>query len=718
MLENTSKRFNLGLIHFITKKLKILKKIYNEKGIIAKKNKIFLNNVLNSTDDLIYYKNIDLEYIGCNGAFESFFNLKLENIIGKRDEDIFGEKILDVCKNCVSDLDIINNNSCLQKSAWIEINNESRFFSIKKAPLVNKKGEILGLVGVLRDITKDYNIKTRFQTITDGIGDGLYVTDEFGLITFINPSACEILGYSQSELIGKDAHDLIHYQSEGHKELTDECYIFSSIKSGKKYHSQNDIFIKKDGKLIDTSCISTPLIENEKIVGSITLFKDITDIKKAQELLVKSKMDEIELLKYHNRYHSLQQKNAFEKQFNMIRDDLSNLRFSNLYIETYFKPLDVLSGDSYGTFDLGDGNLLFYLVDSMGKGLSASVTSIQSTSFINHSIKKAQRQNNFSFERLINDYQNYIKTDLLDDELVAVIFLLFDNINKKFYLSNFSMPPILIHRKSSKKVDEIIANNPPIMRFFTGTKIDSYDIDDIKKILIYSDGIDENLTTSNVLYSNYLKNDFFYSKTKNDLCKRINSRITSIKDDMTFIFLKIISEVLIFQKTYISQNNLVKIDELQAQVEDYMVGLNIDEVVFNNVLLALHELLMNAYEHGNIGATYDLKQNLMKQDRYDDFLEIRNSITTDKIIKVTLSIYQGIQCKILKIDIEDEGDGFNASNFFKRLNLEKSNDIIRYSGRGVLMAMSLVDGVFFNKKGNIATMVQCLNFQESDEFIN
>jgi len=699
------KSFSL-LVENTTKELNQANSILNKERLELKKSKALISNVINATDDLIYYKGLDLKYLGSNRTFLELF--RVEDVADSSDRDFFD---IDICKRFKRlDSEIIEKRVSHQSLIWINLGKNSRYFSVKKAPLINKNNEVFGVVSVLRDVTKDYDIRTRFKEITDGIGEGLYVTDDVGICTFVNPSACEILGFTKKELVGKNIHNLIHYKSECEAELAiDDCPIFNKIKLGKKYFSTNDMFIRKDGKIIDISCTSTPLIEHKKIVGSITVFSDITNHKKTQELLVKSKVDEIELLKYRERYHSVQQQNAFDKQFKMIQDDFSNTCLDSLFIETFFKPLDVLSGDSYGTIDLGDGKILFYLIDAMGKGLSASVSSIQSVSFINHAIAVSLENGDFSFERLIRDYQHYIKRDLLDAELIAIMFMLYDNKKNRFYVANFGMPPLLVNY-TTDEVKHIKANNPPIMSFFTNCNIDEYDANSIRKILLYSDGISENMTIYGRLYVNFLDNDFLHSKTKNELCSKVEAKMTSAKDDMTFILLKRLVEDLEVSKEFDCDSSEEGIDDMHLKIEDFLLMFDMSDIVFNKLSLAIHELLVNAYEHGNLEADFALKQDLVKENRYDKFLLDKAEIYKSKRINVKVSAYNTMYCRIIRVDIEDEGKGFDVSEFFKSLNFNQNHQEakIRYTGRGVLMAKNLVDGLYYNKKGNVATIIQCL----------
>ncbi len=78
-------------------------------------------------------------------------------------------------------------------------------------PILNDAGEIVQLVGTAMDITERKRAEeelreseTRFRTFVDHAGDALFVQDlEQGTIVDVNRSACESLGYTRQELIGK-----------------------------------------------------------------------------------------------------------------------------------------------------------------------------------------------------------------------------------------------------------------------------------------------------------------------------------------------------------------------------------------------------------------------------------------------------------------------------------------------------------------------------------
>ena len=80
-------------------------------------------------------------------------------------------------------------------------------------PVLNANGEVVEVVGTTADITERkraeqalHESETRFRTFVDHAGDALFVQDlEQRTIVDVNRQACESLGYTRQELIGKTA---------------------------------------------------------------------------------------------------------------------------------------------------------------------------------------------------------------------------------------------------------------------------------------------------------------------------------------------------------------------------------------------------------------------------------------------------------------------------------------------------------------------------------
>ena len=122
------------------------------------------------------------------------------------------------------------------------------------------------------------------QAITSSAPDGLFMTDAGGRLTFVNPAAERMLGYTAGEVLGKVAHDVFHYKRrDGTPLARSECVIAQACTSGKTLYGHEDVHFRKDGSLLDVSCSSAPLLEGGKIVGSVLVLQDITRRKVAEQ---------------------------------------------------------------------------------------------------------------------------------------------------------------------------------------------------------------------------------------------------------------------------------------------------------------------------------------------------------------------------------------------------------------------------------------------------
>ena len=54
---------------------------------------LLLNSVIDLIDDLIFYKDKNFRYLGCNTAFLNFINKSAEELIGKDDFEIFDHEL-------------------------------------------------------------------------------------------------------------------------------------------------------------------------------------------------------------------------------------------------------------------------------------------------------------------------------------------------------------------------------------------------------------------------------------------------------------------------------------------------------------------------------------------------------------------------------------------------------------------------------------------------
>lgn len=135
----------------------------------------------------------------------------------------------------------------------------------------------------------------QIRLLLNSTAEGIYGVDNSGLCTLINASALEILGFSEQEVIGKNLHHLIHHRKvDGSELVMDECNIHKALKNGEGTSNDDELFWRKDGSGFPVEYFSYPIVHEDKIVGAVVTFWNITERKKAEGELHQIK-DELEI---------------------------------------------------------------------------------------------------------------------------------------------------------------------------------------------------------------------------------------------------------------------------------------------------------------------------------------------------------------------------------------------------------------------------------------
>ena len=129
----------------------------------------------------------------------------------------------------------------------------------------------------------------RNELILRSAGEGIYGVDLQGNTTFANPEAARMLGCTVEELIGKPQHATLHHtRPDGTPYPREHCPIYQAFQDGTIHHIEDDVFWRKDGTSFPVSYTSTPIRQDEEIVGAVVTFKDITERKQGQAILENS----------------------------------------------------------------------------------------------------------------------------------------------------------------------------------------------------------------------------------------------------------------------------------------------------------------------------------------------------------------------------------------------------------------------------------------------
>jgi PAS domain S-box-containing protein len=129
----------------------------------------------------------------------------------------------------------------------------------------------------------------RFRSAMNNLAEGLYTVDRNGCVTYVNPSAEKLLGWTANELLGKNIHEVAHYKyPDGAPFPKEDCPSLQVLRNGFELHEFEDTFIRKDGSFFPVVFSTSPMRVNGEINGIVVSFRDDTKRRETEEALEQS----------------------------------------------------------------------------------------------------------------------------------------------------------------------------------------------------------------------------------------------------------------------------------------------------------------------------------------------------------------------------------------------------------------------------------------------
>ena len=118
-------------------------------------------------------------------------------------------------------------------------------------------------------------LQKRNESILNSAGEGIYGLDLQGRTTFVNPAAAKMTGWRVEEVIGKP-------ESEVFCKASNDAPV-----QGQSTSPGEQVFFRKDGSTFPVEYVRSPIMERERLVGAVVMFKDITERKRTHDALAR-----------------------------------------------------------------------------------------------------------------------------------------------------------------------------------------------------------------------------------------------------------------------------------------------------------------------------------------------------------------------------------------------------------------------------------------------
>jgi PAS domain S-box-containing protein len=124
------------------------------------------------------------------------------------------------------------------------------------------------------------------ELVLQSIAEGICVVDTDEKIIFANASAAANLGYEAEEIIGKNYYEVLFGKNN---DQTLFCPIKFALSEGETSHVNTETFFRRNGRDFLVEYVCVPLIEDEKIVGSVITFEDITERREIETVIAEAR---------------------------------------------------------------------------------------------------------------------------------------------------------------------------------------------------------------------------------------------------------------------------------------------------------------------------------------------------------------------------------------------------------------------------------------------
>lgn len=177
-----------------------------------------LKLILDTIPQPVFWKDQNFVFRGCNAAFSTETGCSQQAIIGKTDFELSNETTAK--KYRAEDEQVIQSGCPLIDYETLQIvqSGEQKWESVSKLPLRDADGNIIGVLGMLRDITQQKQAEgalraseALFSAAFERSASGMSLTDAGnGCFLQANEALCDMLGYRPEELRSKTFQGLAH----------------------------------------------------------------------------------------------------------------------------------------------------------------------------------------------------------------------------------------------------------------------------------------------------------------------------------------------------------------------------------------------------------------------------------------------------------------------------------------------------------------------------
>jgi two-component system cell cycle sensor histidine kinase/response regulator CckA len=256
------------------------------------KNLSLLQGITEGTTDAVFVKDLDGRYLMMNKAGAGFLGRSVDEVLGKDDSALFSPEVGRAIMK--RDREVIHAGETQTYEEFGTAAGKTRLFLATKGPFRDSTGQVMGLLGICRDITDRKRAEEeirqsqkKLQIHLDHTPLAVVEWDVNFRVATWNPAAERIFGYTREEALGQHGHFIV--PAEVHERVD---HLWQDLISGRVTSrfgfSRNDN-VTKNGRTISCEWYNTPLVDDAgRVLGVASLVQDVTERVALEERLRQS----------------------------------------------------------------------------------------------------------------------------------------------------------------------------------------------------------------------------------------------------------------------------------------------------------------------------------------------------------------------------------------------------------------------------------------------
>ena len=289
----------------------------------SKMKDIQFNALLNNTPYMAWFKDKDSNYIKVNNDFMEHSGKTMEQIKGRGDHYVWDGNVGDRCREY--DLEVMSKRKQVVFDEVIIGKKGYRQFNIHKAPVIDGVDEVIGTIGVARDITELKNKDAKLQMLMDNLPFPVWLSDTKGVYLNGNKQFTQYFNINIDELIGQTP-----------KRIFLESYVKEIYKKNEEVIKRREPMkfedtVKTHKGIRNVEIYKTPVFNiGNEVIGITSALVDVTEIKEAEKEIKKQALtDALTQISNRRALYNYMEKETNYSKIGMMFVDIDNFKDIN-----------------------------------------------------------------------------------------------------------------------------------------------------------------------------------------------------------------------------------------------------------------------------------------------------------------------------------------------------------------------------------------------------